>query len=104
MLINQRDPQATVAAKFHSHRSYVTFKGHVHLYGLQDHLNMRQRIYERAKGMCEVCPTPHPVDWDAGEWSHEQKSFGGKRCDGMCCGKWSCKPGHRKYRHNGREF
>jgi len=96
VLENRRDPEATAKAKFHSVKSFISFRGHVYLYGLQDHLNMRQRIYERAKGMCQVCPKPHFVDWDAGHWHHAQKTFGGKRCDGLCCGVWACAGGHVK--------
>jgi len=104
MLKNQPDKERTALANFHSKRSYVSWAKHVYLYGELDHAEMRMKIYERAKGMCEVCPVPHFVDWNDGEWSHEQKTYGGKRCDGLCCGKWACKPGHRKYRHNGRSF
>ena len=99
---NGRDEEATEKAEFYSAKSYVTFSGHVRLYGEVDHGMMRRRIYDRAKGMCELCPVPHFVDWDAGEWIHPADSKGGKRCDGLCCCKWGCKPAHRK--QHGREF
>lgn len=94
MLSNQKDPEATKAAGFSSPKSYVSFAGHVYLYGVIDHGNMRMRIYERAKGMCELCDVPHFVPWEIGEWHHTQKTLGGRRCDCLKCGAWSCREAH----------
>ncbi len=101
MLSNQRDPEATSAAKFASPKSYVSFAGHKYLYGVIDHGNMRLKIFEQANGMCQLCDAPHFVPWEIGEWSHP-KSWGGRRCDGECCGRWACHESHE--RHHGRKF
>jgi hypothetical protein len=95
MLKNQRDPQLTKAAGFTNRKSYRTFAGHWHVSGIIDHCSMRAMIFNQAKGMCQTCKIPHYVRWEFGEWAHP-KAFGGKRCDGPCCGKWSCHAGHEK--------
>lgn len=98
MLENQRDDVATKAAKFYSRKSYVSFAGHIYLHGEKDHHTMRWLIFERVHGMCQTCPVPHYVPWTLGEWHHTQKTFGGRRCDGPCCGVWSCETSHPKPR------
>src|SRR5271156_4270399 len=93
MLRNRPDWDSTIKMGFSSRDSYVSFAGHVYVSGEGDHAYMRTLIYERAEGMCQTCAKPHWVSWLKGEWSHP-KAFGGKRCDGPCCGKWSCHAGH----------
>ena len=102
MLQNQRDPEATLAAHFSSKKSYRSFAGHWYVYGERDHAWMRTMIYNQAKGMCQLCEIPHFVSWREGQWSHPQ-AFGGKRCDGPCCGKWCCHDAHIR-EHHGRTF
>lgn len=100
MLENRRDEAATKAAGFHSKKSFISFAGHQYLYGLEDHTMRRVQIFTRAGAICEGCKIPHYVNWDIGEWHHTQKTKGGRRCDGMCCGIWVCKDWHEK--HHGR--
>jgi hypothetical protein len=92
---NNRDPELTRKAGFESKKSYRSFEGHWYVYGLADHRLMRELVFCAASGMCQTCPEPHFVPWDKGKWAHP-KAFGGKRCDGPCCGKWSCHDGHER--------
>jgi hypothetical protein len=111
-----RDEEATAKWNFASKNSFVHKNGHIYVYGKADHLRMRIIIFVNAGGlfteyedgtchtrpaMCQACPRPHLVDWNEGDWMHP-KSTGGRRCDGPCCGKFGCKPAHRK--EHGREF
>src|ERR1043166_2735971 len=98
MLTNQRDPEATKAARFASKKSFVSWSGHQYLHGIEEHARRRREIFNLALGMCQTCAVPHPVPWNAGEWHHMQKTFGGRRCDGTCCGVWSCEASHPKKR------
>ena len=90
----KRDEEATKAAKFVSSQNFVSTKGHQYLYGVIDHGNRRWAIYERVAGQCQLCPMPHFVDWMEGEWHHTAKTYGGRRCDCMDCGLWSCRHAH----------
>jgi hypothetical protein len=98
MLENRRDKEATKAAGFASKKSYVSFAGHQYLYGLADHARRRVEVWEQANGMCQTCKKPHKVPLHLGEWHHAQKTYGGRRCDGLCCAQWSCEAGHPKMR------
>ena len=91
--------------------------GHEYLHGVQAHFWRRLEIYRRAcgdislidgtfenvedlrTGMCEGCAETHPVGWHEGEWHHDVKTRGGKRCDCVACGLWVCRDFHRRY-HN----
>lgn len=95
----KRDEEATAKAKFVSSQSFVATNGHEYLYGVIDHGNRRWAIYERVKGMCQLCPVPHFVDWEIGEWHHNVKSYGGRRCDCLNCGLWACRRSHASH-HN----
>jgi len=89
---NQRDPAATRAAQFASKESYVSWRGHVYLYGQVDHEFMRLRLFRRSHGRCEHCGKP--TGWKIGEWHHAQDTRGGRRCDGLCCAMWLCEKCH----------
>ena len=89
--------------------------GHEYLFGARPHLLRRAEIYARAGGeteiwesgevyapkdaMCQGCPIPHPVHWLIGEWHHNVKTYGGRRCDCAACGLWVCKAWHQAH-HN----
>lgn len=103
-----------------SKKRTFTKDGHEYLYGVAAHFWRRLEIYRRAggdvalidgtsgdfesiedlrTGMCEGCAETHPVGWNEGEWHHDVKTKGGRRCDCLSCGLWVCKPFHRLY-HN----
>jgi hypothetical protein len=90
----RRDEAATEKAHFSSKESFVSTNGHEYLYGVVDHGNRRLAIFEKANGMCQLCPVPHFVDWEEGEWHHTRKTYGGRRCDCVGCGVWSCRRAH----------
>lgn len=90
----KRDEEKTKAAGFVSSQSFVATNGHEYLYGVIDHGNRRMQIYERAQGYCQLCKPPHAVDWEEGEWHHTAKTYGGRRCDCVACGCWSCRRAH----------
>ena len=99
MLENRANPGATKAANFYSRKSYISFAGHVYLYGLRDHNIMRNALYERSGGLCEKCKQPLGIEW---HWHHTQNTFGGRRCDGLCCALALCVECHNA--EHGREF
>jgi hypothetical protein len=90
-------------------------KEHEYLYGQEAYLERRLQIYRRTGGMahvqmdgsvndykagiCEGCENPHFVAWSEGEWHHNVKSYGGRRCDCAACGLWVCKAWHQAH-HN----
>ena len=86
MLENRRDEEATQRANFHDPRSYISFAGHYYLEGRLDKVEMREKIYDRAHGFCQLCGKR--AGWFRGEWHHAQDTRGGRRCDGLCCGRW----------------
>ncbi len=106
------DREATAKRGFTDPRSFVHQNGHIFVYGMADHEMMRAEIFERAGGVisryadgriwrivganCQLCPISHPVGWFEGEWHHAQKTYGGRRCDGPCCGKFGCRAGHER--------
>ncbi len=94
--------------------------GHEYLVGIPAHFWRRLEIYRRAGGdialidgisgdfesiedlqpaMCEGCAETHPVGWYEGEWHHNVKSHGGKRCDCAACGLYVCRAWHEAF-HN----
>lgn len=94
--------------------------GHEYLVGVQAHFWRRLEIYRRAggdvalidgisgdfesiedlrPGMCEGCAETHEVGWYEGEWHHNVKSKGGRRCDCAAHGLWVCKAWHKAF-HN----
>lgn len=93
-------------------------KDHEYLMGWQDKLRRRLEIYRNAGGeaewfdesdpnsiedhkpaTCQGCTEPHLIGWAEGEWHHNVKSHGGKRCDCAACGLFVCVPWHRAF-HN----
>lgn len=50
-------------------------------------------------GMCQGCAETHEVGWYEGEWHHNVKTLGGRRCDCAACGLWVCSDWHKRY-HN----
>jgi hypothetical protein len=90
-------------------------KGHEYLYGVIAHRERRAEIYRAAGGQvfldgtgnaiatspawCQGCETRHPVWWDEGQWHHNVKACGGRRCDDVACGLWVCAYWHTRY-HN----
>ena len=85
---------------FKDKRSFYGFKveapNRIHrlLHG-KDKSAQRQLIYDRDGGMCKLCPVPHFVNWDEGEW-HHIKNVPGERCDCTHNGAWACKTAHKK--------
>jgi hypothetical protein len=94
------------------------FRGnHEYLEGVQAHFWRRLEIYRAAGGditlidgtfehvedlrvgMCQGCAETHEVGWYEGEWHHNVKTLGGKRCDCVACGLWVCPAWHKRY-HN----
>lgn len=94
--------------------------GHTYEYlvGFLDHVKRRIEIYKRAGGdavlfdeaqpemvedlksaTCQGCPEPHLVGFNEGEWFHNSKTKGGRRCDCVECSLFTCKPFHIRY-HN----
>jgi hypothetical protein len=118
---NQRDERATLARHFHSKDSYVSIAGHDYLAGILDHAFRRAEVYRQAGGevqlviepgkqriqhwvnvrsaLCQGCLRPHPVSWVFGQWHHNVKSYGGRRCDCLKCGLWVCSEWHNQH-HN----
>jgi hypothetical protein len=97
--------------------SYVR-KGHEYLVGVLAHVQRRIKIFKNAGGdahlfdtdqpelveeirpaICQGCVEPHLIGWNEGEWHHNVKSHGGKRCDCAGCGLFVCKPWHVRF-HN----
>lgn len=97
-------------------RTVLRRDGHEYVF-LEDwraKVEMRLKIYANAGGeailfddtvediqpaMCQGCVEPHLVSWSEGEWFHNSKSKGGRRCDGACCALFTCKPFHDRW-HN----
>jgi hypothetical protein len=95
------------------------FRGeHEYLVGVLAHTKRRIEIFENAGGevawfdptdpstveeirpaTCQLCTEPHLVGWTDGEWHHNVKSHGGKRCDCAKCGLYACRPSHLAW-HN----
>jgi hypothetical protein len=102
-------------------RTVLRRDGHEYIFleGAQDKLQMRLKIYANAGGeailfddivedirpaICQGCVEPHEISWAGqgapkGEWFHNSKSKGGRRCDGACCALFTCKPFHDRW-HN----
>lgn len=112
-LLRQRSRQAHgLPAK----KSGSYFRGnHEYLEGVQAHFWRRLEIYRAAGGdislvdgtfedvedlrvgMCQGCAETHPVGWFEGEWHHNVKTLGGRRCDCVPCGLWVCADWHKRY-------
>lgn len=92
------------------------FKGeHEYLVGQDAHLRRRLEIFRNAGGeatifdgetveeiqpaTCQGCIEPHLVGWLEGQWHHNVKSHGGKRCDCAACGLFLCPMIHEFYRN-----
>ena len=93
--------------------------GHEYLAGMREHLRRRIEIFTNAGGevmvidhgrgeifveeltpaACQGCTETHLVGWEDGEWHHNVKSNGGKRCDCAACGLYVCKRWHVAF-HN----
>ena len=91
--------------------------GHEYLNGLLAHVQRRLEIFRNAGGeavlftdspcyveeikpaTCQGCAEAHLVGWNEGEWHHNVKSKGGKRCDCAACGKYVCQRIHEVYRN-----
>lgn len=58
-------------------------------------------IEEIQPAMCQGCAEPHLIGWSnlEGNWHHNVKSKGGRRCDCAACALYVCIPWHRIY-HN----
>lgn len=58
-------------------------------------------IEEIQPAMCQGCAETHPVGWSEtdGNWHHNVKSKGGRRCDCAKCALYVCIPWHTRY-HN----
>lgn len=90
-------------------------KDHEYLDGASAHFHRRVEIYRNAggeisvvdgfviedlkTGMCQGCAETHEVGWAEGEWHHNVKTLGGKRCDCATCALWVCPEWHKRY-HN----
>jgi len=91
---------------------------HEYLHGERAHLLRRMEIFRNAGGevmlfedsssysvgeicpaTCQLCVETHFVGWEEGEWHHNVKSKGGKRCDCAACGLFVCSASHKRY-HN----
>jgi len=104
VLENRRDEATTKAWGFHSKKSFISFAGHVYLYGIKDHAVMRNDLWERSNGMCEGCHPSHFLDVDTWQWHHAQKTLGGRRCDGLCCALAVCPSWHEKHHNRSVRF
>jgi hypothetical protein len=58
-----------------------------------------ETVEDLQPGNCEGCAETHPVGWAEGEWHHNVKSKGGRRCDCKNCGLWVCRAWHLAF-HN----
>jgi len=91
-------------------------KGHEYLVGRVAHALRRLEVYKNAggdahifdldnpdladdfkTGMCQGCAETHEVSWYEGEWHHNVKTLGGRRCDCAACGLWVCSAWHKRY-------
>lgn len=91
---------------------------HEYLSGVLAHTRRRLEIFRNAGGeadwfdeddaatvqelrpaTCQLCAEAHLVGWEEGEWHHNVKSKGGKRCDCASCGLFVCHSSHVRY-HN----
>lgn len=103
----KRDLAETAKRNFLDERSFVALgSGCVVLFGA-DKSKRRMEIYSRAHGRCELQTSPRCkgfASWTKDElmdgW-HHTKAHGGKRCDCLDAGKWSCGPCHR-HEHRAR--
>jgi hypothetical protein len=86
------------------------FRGeHEYLEGVLAHTQRRLEIFRNAGGeaewfdktdpttveeirpaTCQGCVEPHLIGWFQGEWHHNVKTKGGKRCDCAKCGLFVC--------------
>lgn len=92
--------------------------GHEYLMGVLAHTQRRIEIFEGAGGavawfdksdpstveeiqpaICQGCVEPHLIGWFDGQWHHNVKSRGGKRCDCRSCGMYVCPMIHEFYRN-----
>ena len=99
-------------------KSSYTRGEHEYLVGVLAHTKRRLEIFCNAGGeatwfdetdpasveeiqpaTCQGCVEPHLVGWEEGEYHHNVKSLGGKRCDCARCGLYVCKSWHERY-HN----
>lgn len=101
------------------HRTYSR-DGHEYLYGILAKTQRRIEVFEAAGGIvtwfdksdpstveeiqpaiCQGCAEPHYLGWNdgTGEWHHNVKSHGGKRCDCAACGLFVCPMIHEFYRN-----
>lgn len=90
---------------------------HEWVYGFLAHAKRRVEIYRQAGGdvlwpdesdpgtiediqpaMCQGCEIQHPVGWNSGDWSHDEK----RHCDCLRCCSFVCRKAHRA--HHGRNF
>jgi hypothetical protein len=91
---------------------------HEYLVGILAHTRRRLEIFRNAGGeatwfdgkdpnsveeikpaTCQGCVEPHLVGWAEGEWHHNVKSHGGKRCDCAKCALFVCVLWHKAF-HN----
>ena len=91
---------------------------HEYLVGVLAHTKRRLTVFRNAGGeatwfdpddpasveeikpaICQGCSETHEVGWLDGEWHHNVRSHGGKRCDCAGCALYVCGPWHRQF-HN----
>jgi hypothetical protein len=91
---------------------------HEYLVGILAHTRRRLEIFRAAGGeaswfdetdpasveeikpaTCQGCVEPHLIGWNEGEWHHNVKSHGGKRCDCLACGLFLCRMIHEMFRN-----
>jgi hypothetical protein len=101
-------------------RTKATYRreGHEYLVGVLAHTMRRLQIFRNAGGeadwfdeddpstvqeirpaTCQGCVEPHLIGWDEGQWHHNVKTKGGKRCDCAACGMFVCPMVHEFYRN-----
>lgn len=98
-------------------RTYMR-NGHEYLVGVLAHTRRRLEIFRAAGGeaiwpdendpstveevraaKCQGCVEGHLVGWNDGQWHHNVRSKGGKRCDCAACGLFVCQRWHAAF-HN----
>jgi hypothetical protein len=89
----KKDSVRTKERAFLDPRSFVSLDGHELLAGV-DKSARRTEIFQRDKGMCQMCGGHASVSAyrlaDAGEWRHLANEHNGfKRCDCMEGGEWA---------------